>query len=281
MQPHRALYDVSLRSAKSSTGIADIHGQMFYDLQESCDAWTTTHRFVLVYDYIDNPTSQVVSEFTTTEAKDGSKFDFRARRIHDGEVQEEVAGNVIRPTKPGKIFQAKYIEPKGTPSLPLDPETNFPMAHTEKVINGALSGKKFIAGQIFDGSDAEGPYQVSGLVLKPVSVPERKREWPKDVDKKLSSLPGWRTQVAIFPLSQEDESASDYEMDVNLLENGVVTDMSIRYADFSIDQTLKALSANPHPDCSPGADRSKPAAPVTPLAVHTPVKNIKTKAVAP
>jgi hypothetical protein len=250
IQPHRALYDISLRSAKSATGIADIHGQMFYDLQASCTEWTTTHRFVLTYDYIDNPHSEVVSEFKTVETRDGRKFTFEATRVKDGEPQEEIAGIVQRPTKAGKVFQASYSKPEQA-RIKLAPETLFPVAHTRKVISGALKGQKFISGQLFDGSDADGPYQVSGLVLKPISEPERKREWPRDVDKKLASQGGWRTQVAIFPNSQEKESASDYEMDVNLLANGVVTDMTIRYADFAIAQSLKALSANPEPDCTP------------------------------
>ena len=62
--------------------------------------------------------------------------------------------------------------------------------------------------------------------------------------------PGWRTQVAIFPLSDRNETSSDYEMDANLLQNGIITDMSIRYSDFAIGQSLKALAPNPRPNCA-------------------------------
>lgn len=245
--PHRALYDISLRSATNSSGIADIHGQMFYDLQETCDSWVTTHRFVLMYDYIDNPSSQVVSEFATKESKDGSKFEYRARRVRDGEPQEEVTGTAAKNAK-GKPFVAHYSRPEKM-SMELPAETNFPSAHTLSVIKNALAEKKFIRGTIFDGSDTDGAYQVSGLVLKAISEPERKRMWPKEVDTDLARKPGWRTQVAIFPLANEQEASSEYEMDMNLLENGIVTDMNIRYADFGITQTLKALTAHPRPAC--------------------------------
>ncbi len=39
-------------------------------------------------------------------------------------------------------------------------------------------------------------------------------------------------------------------MDAKLLQNGVLTGMSVRYPDFSIEQDLQALMANPRPDCS-------------------------------
>ena len=246
--PHRALYDITLRSATNSSGIADIHGQMFYDLQETCDSWTTTHRFILMYDYIDNPSSQVVSEFTTVESKDGQKFEYRARRVRDGEPQEEVAGSALKSNTNGKAFKAKYTYPEKL-DMELPGDTLFPTQHTMNVIRNALAGKKFIRGTVFDGSDTDGAYQVSGLVLKAISEPERKRIWPRGVDTDLARRPGWRTQVAIFPMVNKQESSSEYEMDMNLLENGIVTDMNIKYSDFAITQSLKALNAHDRPMC--------------------------------
>lgn len=270
MTPHRALYDITLRSANNSSGIADIHGQMLYDLQETCDGWATTHRFILVYDYIDNPTSQVVSEFTTLESKDGQKFEFRARRIKDGQPEDEVAGKAAKSADPSKDFFARFSFPEKN-NMKLSSDTVFPTTHTMNVINNARAGKKFITGTVFDGSDTDGAYQVSGLILKPISEPERKRKWPSEVDTALVRGAGWRTQVAIFPLVNTDEASSEYEMDINLLENGVVTDMNIRYADFAITQKLKALSANEKPSCkdslatpakSSVPEKTKPKAPV-------------------
>lgn len=258
--PHRALYDITLRSATNSSGIADIHGQMFYDLQETCDSWSTTHRFILMYDYIDNPSSQVVSEFTTVESKDGSKFEYRARRVRDGEPQEEVAGSATKNN--GKAFKAKYTYPEKL-DMELPADTLFPTQHTMNVIRNALAGKKFIRGTVFDGSDTDGAYQVSGLVLKPISEPERKRIWPRGVDTDLARRPGWRTQVAIFPMVNKQESSSEYEMDMNLLENGIVTDMNIKYADFAITQTLKALSAHDRPQCDANGKPIENATPVS------------------
>ncbi len=275
--PHRALYDITLRSAANSSGIADIHGQMFYDLQENCGDWTSTHRFILMYDYIDNPSSQVVSEFTTVESKDGKKFEYRARRVKDGEPQEEVAGTATKDPAAGKNFIAKYSQPEKM-NLELPGDTLFPTEHTRNVIRNALGGKKFIRGTVFDGSDTDGAYQVSGFVLKPISEPERKRIWPRGVDTDMARKPGWRTQVAIFPLANKEESSSEYEMDMNLLENGVVTDMSIKYNDFSITQTLKALSAHERPKCDASgkpievATVPAAAAPTPPAVTAEPAK---------
>ena len=84
--------------------------------------------------------------------------------------------------------------------------------------------------------------------------------------------------MAIFPLVDKDASSSEYEMDMNLLQNGVVTDMNIRYADFAITQKLKALSANERPACGlDSGSNTKPEAnaPASPPAA--PVKSIMKK----
>ncbi len=146
---------------------------MYFNMEESCAAWTVTHRFILVYDYIDNPTSQVVSEFQTVEAKDGGALEFRARRVRDGETQEEIEGKTVRGAE-GKPFKARYKKPETT-DMKLGPETLFPTQQTIRTINAALQKQKFITGTVFDGSDTDGPYQVSGLVLKPLTDTERSR----------------------------------------------------------------------------------------------------------
>lgn len=257
MAPHKALYDITLRSAKTSSGIADVHGQMFYSLHETCDSWVSTHRFIITYDYIDNPSARTLSEYTTTESKDWKTMKFVSHRNNDLGEAVDIAGEVVRPAQPGKKFLARYSLPEQK-NMPLAESTLFPVQHTFRVINNALDGKKFIRGEIFDGSDMDGPYAVSGLILKPISIPERKRIWPKDVDKNLAGVHGWRTQVAIFPLNDKGAAASDYEMDMNLLENGVVTDMSVRYSDFTIEQELKALTRLPSPEC-PAPESQKSA----------------------
>lgn len=250
LKPHRALYDITLNSAKTASGIADIHGQMFYDIVERCDAWETTHRFVMTYDYIDSPSSQVVSEFKTFETKKGDYFKFSVERIRDGLVQELIEGETDQPLLlADDQFRVKFTSPQ-TQSLQIDKKTVFPIHHTINILNQAAAGDRFIKAQVFDGSDTEGPFKVSGIILKPVSEPERKRIWPKDVETSLVRAPGWRMQMAIFPLSQAQESAeAEYEIDMNLLINGVITDLDVKYPEFSIDQSLKALSLYERPVC--------------------------------
>ncbi len=257
MAPHRALYDITLRSAKTSSGIADIHGKMYYDLKETCDFWETTHRFVMLYNYIDSPSSQVVSQFTTREAKAGNYFEFEVERVRDGITEDDIAGNTQDPIQlKNGLFPVLFSLPEDI-TLNIPAKALFPVRHTVEMLNKAAKGKKFVKALVFDGSDTEGAFTASGIILKPISEPERKRIWPKDVDNDLARAPGWRTQMAIFPLSQMDDNVeAEYEIDMNLLVNGVVTDLNVRYPDFAIRQSLEALSPYARPKCAP-SDKDK------------------------
>ena len=45
--PHRALYSMSLGSAKSDSGVVDARGTMAYEWGETCDGWTIEQRYRL------------------------------------------------------------------------------------------------------------------------------------------------------------------------------------------------------------------------------------------
>jgi hypothetical protein len=57
--------------------------------------------------------------------------------------------------------------------------------------------------------------------------------------------------MAFFPLANDSES-SDYEMDVVLHDNGVISAMTVDYGEFSVSQKLVALEKVDAPVCGNG-----------------------------
>jgi len=235
--PHKALYDIKLSSKSSSAKIANIKGRMFYEWQPSCDAWVSTNKFDMVYEYNEIPSMRITSDFSTYESFDGKSFNFTSQRKRDGIIFEEVRGNVDG-NNADSPNDAVYNMPENL-VFELPKGTFFPMAHTLDVLKEIKSGKKFFKATLFDGSDEEGPVDVNSFVIKAVSyVPPEK--YKKDIDKDMVGAKAWKMRLAFFPLNKP-ESTADYEMSLIFHENGVVSDMEIDYSDFSVTQKLIAI----------------------------------------
>lgn len=260
--PHKAVYKIEMISKRSTAQVLNISGEMLFEWKIGCDAWMTDHRFNLFYEYADSSPMRITSDFTTYEMFRGDSFSFNSRRRRDGELYEELRGHASASAdSPG---QAVFSMPEGL-TYTLAPGSLFPMAHTVSVLRAARGGQKFFAATIFDGSDEEGPAEISAFIGKPVNAMARMTPNAK-IDTALINTPAWQVRLAFFPLSST-ESDSDYEMDLILHDNGVISDMVVDYKDFSVAQKLIGLEPLPKASCgpaprngqtSPGSGRIKP-----------------------
>ena len=249
--PHKALYVVKLLSTKSGSQMLDLSGKMYFEWKPTCEGWITNHRFSLDYDYADNPSVNISSDFSTVENSSGTKLDYFSRRRRDGEVYDELRGSAtVDPVT--RAGEAVFTTPPDL-SFALDKGTLFPTAHTVALVENARKGNKFLNVRIFDGSDEEGPVDINAfigpqtknndvvisniqsrksLIFKPAST--------NSIDNSLLDVPGWNVRMAFFPVNAP-EATADYELSMVLHENGVISDMVIEYADFSVRQKLVAL----------------------------------------
>lgn len=243
LTPHKALYEISLVATRSGSQVINISGQMFYEWKPTCDAWITDHRFNLFYEYADTPSMQVTSDFSTFETFDGESFSFSARRKRDSNLYQEFRGNATVADKGGK---AVFTIPEDI-NFDLSKGSLFPMAHTVELVRKAKSDKKFFRAVVFDGSDDEGPVEISTFIGKPANA--MKVVAPSDsLDMSLLNTPAWNVRMAVFPLMKDEES-SDYEMSMVFHENGIISDMLIDYDDFSVTQKLVALEKLEYEGC--------------------------------
>lgn len=236
-EPHKALYDIKLSSARSGSQILNISGQMFYEWQPSCDAWTTNHRFNILYEYADSAPMRITSNFSTYETFDGNSLNFTSQRKRDGEIFEEMRGNAS--VSADADGQAVFTIPAEL-EFDLPAGTLFPVAHTMAVAEKIKEGEKFYNTTIFDGSDEEGPVSVNTFIGKIVTPKQLENELSSVLDKQLLESPARAVRLAFFPLNDE-AATSDYEMNLIFHENSLISDMLIEYDDFSVSQTLIAV----------------------------------------
>ena len=239
--PHRALYSMTLDSARNDSGVVDARGTMDYEWGETCDGWTIEQRYRLKMRYGETPDVDIVSSFVTWESKDGLRYRFNQRQSRNGELDQDIRGEA-KLDGPGKGGGVEFIKPKPQ-TLKLDPGVLFPSAHTILLIDKAHEGENFLSRQVFDGATDENAVQVSAAIgVKITADPAAVKLSP------LLQRPGWRVRLAFFPVDASVERP-DYELGMRLLDNGVSQDMLIDYGEYAIRAKLDDIEPLARPNC--------------------------------
>src|SRR6202011_195209 len=240
--PHRALYTMSLGSARNDSGVVEARGTMDYEWGETCDeGWTIEQRYRLKMRYAETSDVDIVSSFVTWESKDGLRYRFNQKQTRNGEVDQDIRGEA-RLDAPGNGGVAEFIKPKPQ-ALKLMPGVLFPSAHTILLIDRASEGENFLSRQVFDGATDENAVQVSAAIGSRVAADAAAANGSP-----LLERPGWRVRLAFFPADNSVEKP-DYELGMHLLDNGVSRDMLIDYGEYSIRAKLDDIEPLIKPNC--------------------------------
>jgi hypothetical protein len=242
--PHRAGYELTLRSVRSGSGIIDVSGLLSYDWTDSCDGWIVEQRYVLQIVRGDGPVAEISASYANWESKDGLKYRFNVKRGRGAEAESEgaeVQGEATLDGK-GKGGVAHFERPEEQ-DIKLPAGTLFPTEHTLLLIEKAKAGEKFDRHPVFDGAELEGPSMMTAFLLAQRDLP------PGGKPAMLTaSQPVWPVTIAVFPQDEKAETPS-FEMTIYLQENGVVPEMIMDYGDFSVLGRMKVFEKLPKAEC--------------------------------
>ncbi|MDP2206074.1 MAG: DUF1849 family protein [Alphaproteobacteria bacterium] len=250
--PHKALYELKLVSVSSGAGVTDIRGNMLYEQDDACDAWTTDHRFTIEYYYPERPASVNTTHYVSWEAKDQSQFQFSSERQENGAPVEQLRGAVTRGADTAAV--AEFTRPEDL-YYELPKGYVLPSFHTQELIRYARAGRQTYHSVLFDGTDKEGPIEVNAIVtrkLTPEEVMQRVAGKPKEgekIDKELLAAEAWLVRMAVFPAADAENMSPTYEMNLVLHDNGVVSHVLVDYKSFKVEQTLTAVEPLPKKNC--------------------------------
>lgn len=244
---HRALYELSLSRAASGSEIADVSGFLAFEWTESCDAWLTDQRFTLDYAYQNAEPTRFLSDLSSWEKKDGSRYRFDMRRTVDGALEEHITGRAVRGPdgRPKAMFERPEQKTFVLPNHAL-----FPSDHLFALLDAAAKGERFVALPLFDGSEFEGAVPVTAFIHGPADDvdPGRALRSDQQIATALLDSPAYRIRLAFFEGKGNDATPA-YEMTLTLHENGLVSGMTLDYDRFSLIGRLSGLSALSAPDC--------------------------------
>ncbi|WP_025899820.1 EipB family protein [Sneathiella glossodoripedis] len=162
-------------------------------------------------------------------------------------VSNSINGNVVMKTDGvADISGEKGIvtfndEEGGTMDLPKG--VLFPIAHTQKILAAATDGKKLLSAKVFDGNGRDGLQDSLTIIgkksLKISEVLEKNG---------MGSEQSWSIQMSYFDLGSQSNEP-DYVVKFRMFENGVGTDLHLKYKDFSMKGELVQLELNEEKHC--------------------------------
>ncbi|WP_142850751.1 cell envelope integrity EipB family protein [Telmatospirillum sp. J64-1] len=246
LTPHRAVYQMSLASTQTSSGISAATGTMSYEFSDSCDGWTVQNRTTLLLAYTEGGQVESTWDFATWEAKDGLNYRFRVRSTRDGVLTEQVSGTA-RLDGPNQGGEAIFEQPEMRMELP--PGTLFPTQHTTGLLKAAAGDGRFLSDVVFDGSSEDNPFFVGTAIAgRQPAEPGGTASASGVLSHPLLAAPSWRMVMAFFP-AEDNAEQPDYEVSLRYHENGVAQELVQNFGNFSLRGRLESLEALPRPDC--------------------------------
>ena len=242
--PHRAGYELTLKSARSGSGVIDVTGILSYDWTDSCDGWVTEQRYVLQVVRGDGPVVEISASYANWESKDGLRYRFYVKRSRGAEEEEqntEVQGEAKLEGE-GLGGVARFEKPEKQ-QIKLQKGTMFPTAHTLLLIKQAMAGEKFDRHPVFDGAEVEGPSTMTAFLL-----PKRPEPPGGKPPMLTEAQPVWPATIAVFSGAETVETPS-FEMTIYLQQNGVVPELVMDYGDFTVHGRLKLFEKLKKPEC--------------------------------
>ncbi len=240
IKPHAAIYEVRLGRAIGADGPAGLGGTMVYVVDDVCDGFEQSSSLDVSILDRQGRQSNLRQSFTSFEAKDGTRSDFRMQIASSGQIVDQYQGQVEIGEDGGRMTCNREVEANSEgkdASYDLKPGAQLSLNYTAEVVNSALKGTRFISRVVADGLLEDGPTRISAVVgnrnTNNLDI--------NDPDGLLTG-PAWPVQLAYYPTSSSDELPSQ-EMRVELYEGGIVGKIDQNMGGYSVLTTLIDLQA--------------------------------------
>ncbi|MCR4281529.1 MAG: cell envelope integrity EipB family protein, partial [Bauldia sp.] len=218
---YRAVHDLS---PAPGGDIGAISGRIVTEFSGSeCTGYTTRLRYVTqnITDEGDRQTDDTRS--TTYETTDGF-FEFTNENYSNDELVDRSVGMAER--KDDGIT-VKLTEP-AEKAFPLGRAVVFPTEQVSRAIEAALAGKKFLALDLYDGSEAgETVFSTATVIGKVSTAPDDLGEETAVADAGFAGMRHWPVTISYFEGPSQADMTPAYTMSVVIYENGVFRDIRL------------------------------------------------------
>jgi EipB-like len=237
---HQAVYDLELKELSANSTIQAVRGRIALRIEQQCEGLIMNQRMVLEMINIEGGT--IISDYnlTTWEDNQGNlmRFDM-SNRLNNRQI-DKYSGVAERfPDKASVTFSEPELD-----EMVLPKDVMFPGEHTRSVLAAANAGKNLLSAKIFDGNGEEGLSDTLAVIGKRKTLVD-----PSEIEIALKGKNYWSLQLSFFDLS-EQTNEPDYEVGMKMFENGIATDLVLKYRDFSLSGNVSDLKILEPEKCS-------------------------------
>ena len=238
--PHNAVYELSLAGHPGGGNVSALQGNMTLTWDQGCDGWLVEQNYRIELLDHEGDAIRIGSEYRALESLDGADLSFTSRNLLGGRLDEEFIGEAVVDEAGGRV---RYSVPNGL-EMALPGDTMFPTQHSLALLERAEAGDRFFVANVFDGSDEAGIAEVSSIIGSgfPASGDDTGLLSP------LLQRPGWPISMAYFSHGQQS-SEPTVELQVEVLDNGVVRFLRLDYGSFAMDANLVFLEPIDQSSC--------------------------------
>lgn len=254
LAPHRAIYDLRLRSAEASANVTDVRGRLVLDFTGSaCAGYTYKSRIVTQMTDQDGGTFMMDMRTNTWEDAQGEEFRFENTEFNGAQQSTVTAGSASRKDHGGKIAVDFDMPKSGT--VEFDRRAMFPTQHSIAILEAAQNGRQLVQADVYDGSE-EGRklYSTTAFIGRPLK-PDTDGKTVADIDNaaRLNALTSWPVSISFYEAGKpgkRDEGLPTYELTFRMFSNGVSGDLTINYGDFLIGGKLTRIDFTDASECT-------------------------------
>jgi hypothetical protein len=249
--PHRAIYDLKLKSSHGGRGIESVRGRILYDFSGSaCAGYELKFRQV---SQLESEGKSVLSDLTSTTWEDGAAKSFRfdsQNRMNERPTDTAVG----QAERKAKAVAVELSKPERK-SLSLPAGVVFPTEHMRRIVLAARAGRATLELPVYDGSEnGQKLYDTFTLIGQPIAPGEQP---PQDAAAKvpaLGKLTRWPVTISYYDHRSESqartgEQTPSYVINFELYENGISRALVLDYSDFTISGELSSLEMKKEKPC--------------------------------
>jgi hypothetical protein len=240
LQPHRAVYDMSLGERDENGTIAAVSGRIVTEFTGSaCEGFTTNFRFVSRIDDQDGGSRLTDLRTTSYEDATGDIFQFVTQSYIDRKLSAESKGVATRDGDEVIVDLAKpALKQETFASGPL-----FPTQHLVKVIEAAEAGGTIMQADLYDGSEkGEKVFATTAVIGRPAAGADEAGLDDTKAVETLAAGARWPVRLSYFEMGGDRaEQTPMYELSFLVYANGVTRKLELDYGDFTILGKLTAI----------------------------------------
>ena len=235
---HKATYTLNIQNIKDNSFLEGGQGQTFFEIIENCNGWNVKEDYVLIYDLPNNKTSNSFSSYSTFENFLGTKHSFELNEKSQFSDEKSYQGFIEKNKREisGSIIDSSIKK------LTFKKDVLFPIQHLLELIKTAKIGNKILTKKVFFGNeDGEFIKIVSAFISQIKTSTIKNFEYLKG--KKI-----WPIKVAFYKEKSKQENP-EYEIYLDIDDEGVVHSYKVDYGNFEIKAILKKFELLPKTTC--------------------------------